>query len=854
MYGTVLNVTNNANLRLGYGALTWVFQPLGGGPAITATGALTNINNQYSYILRIPCETQVPGFAASSNTIQLSGTPITYNRSQVLWNTNLLAFVQPLLTNTTFSATDRGRIERVDLTVSLPMVIDFNGLPVDWELTYFGRTGIDPNADPDGDGMSNLAEYMAGTDPNDPASALSFTEIAPLKGGIQLKWESAGYKSYALQRSPNPSGNYIDIQTGIAATAPTNTWLDATALGLGPFYYRLRLRALSHNEPASMSIRRRLAVYAAALCGCTLSASAQWMTQTLNLRQGWNAVFLEVQPNPPDCDTVFAGQPIESVWFWNQRFSTVQYIADPNSLLPGQRDWLTYLPANSTNRATANLFTLLGGHAYLIKATAAASLTLRGQPLIRNPDWLADSFNLAGFYVSSNSPPTFQSLFAPSSAHAGQPVFRLNASGSWVQVVSPSTTTLAQGESFWVRCAGASGYPGFLKITFERGRTLDYGRTLIEQTLRIKNTSSNATTFTIKPLASGIPPNPGFSALAGPVPLSYWRMNFTSNQVGWVNLPAQLNSPSISPGAEWALRLAVRRADMNAFSLPAGYTDALYQTLLEVTDTLGSHALVPVSASGLRLFAPSPLAAGGLRPNDSVPPDPHAGLWVGSVVLSNVNQAAISSVPVPTASQFQFRLILHVDSSGDTRLLQKVILAWTNGVYTTNQQGFRQAISPGRFALITDESLLSRFSGSSLRDGTVSGRRFSSAAFGFRDPILVSRTGQFCDPRATFSCTVPLGFDDALNPFKHRYHPDHNNLDDRYAVSVRECPDVTRQISFQFSAQDPENTTLAGWGDNQLGGIYNEVITGLHKNPVTTQGIFRLYRASTVDVLNDVSF
>ncbi len=592
----------------------------------------------------------------------------------------------------------------------------------------------------------------------------------------------------------------------------------------------------------------------AAIVGVSLSASGQWMDQTLTLRQGWTAVFLEVQPNPQNCDTIFAGLPIESVWSWNSHFSTVQYISDPTSLLPGQPDWLTWLPPGSTNRTAANLFILQGGRPYLIKATTATTLTLHGQPFIRTIDWLANSFNLAGFYVSSNSAPTFQSFFAPSPAHIGQPVFRLNSAGAWAQVVSPSTTTLSRGESFWVYTAGASSYPGFLKITFERGRTLDYGRTLIEQTLRIKNASSNTTAFTIKTLASGNPPNTSFPALAGPVPLSYWLMNFASNQVGWAALPAQLTSASMPPGAEWDLRLAVRRADMNPFTPPAGYSDALYQSLLEVTDTLGSRAVVPVSANGLSSFSTSPLAARSLRTQSTITPDPRAGLWVGNVVLSNVNQAAVSSVPVPTASQFQFRLIVHVDNSGAARLLQKVVLAWTNGIYTTNAQGYLQAASPGHFALITDESFLSQFSGSSLRDGTVSGRRYSSAAFSFRDPVLMNGTGAFGGTNATFSCMIPIGFDDPLNPFKHRYHPDHNNLDDTYTVSVHECPDITRQVSLQFMGQDPENTTLAGWGDNELGGIYSETITGLHKNPVVAQGFFWLYRASTVGVLNNVSF
>jgi hypothetical protein len=44
---------------------------------------------------------------------------------------------------------------------------DNNGLPDLWEQQYFGHTGTDPNADFDGDGISNLQEYRNHSDPTD---------------------------------------------------------------------------------------------------------------------------------------------------------------------------------------------------------------------------------------------------------------------------------------------------------------------------------------------------------------------------------------------------------------------------------------------------------------------------------------------------------------------------------------------------------------------------------------------------------------------------------------------------------------------------------------------------------------
>ena len=55
--------------------------------------------------------------------------------------------------------------QSVNITVALDS--DGNGLPDYWKLQYFGHLGVDPNADADGDSISNLQEYQQSTDPTD---------------------------------------------------------------------------------------------------------------------------------------------------------------------------------------------------------------------------------------------------------------------------------------------------------------------------------------------------------------------------------------------------------------------------------------------------------------------------------------------------------------------------------------------------------------------------------------------------------------------------------------------------------------------------------------------------------------
>jgi hypothetical protein len=141
---------------------------------------------------------------------------------------------------------------------------------------------------------------------------------------------------------------------------------------------------------------------------------AQWRTQHISLVPGWNAVYLEVQPEPRACAEVFQDRPVQSVWKWDRRFSTIQFVVDPATLLPESPDWLLWLPASDPRSFLARLFELQGGQAYLIKVAAGAApftLAVKGRVILPRLDWYPHGLNLVGLPVHPNQPPTFTDFF-----------------------------------------------------------------------------------------------------------------------------------------------------------------------------------------------------------------------------------------------------------------------------------------------------------------------------------------------------------------------------------------------------------------------------------------------------------
>lgn len=118
-----------------------------------------------------------------------------------------------------------------------------------WQIQYFGSTNnpaADPNADPDGDGMSNMAEFLTGTDPTNSASAFRITSIALVGTDLEVDWMMGPGKTNALERSlgdvdGNYSNNFADIFIVTNTVGSVTNYLDLGATNFPARYYRVRL-------------------------------------------------------------------------------------------------------------------------------------------------------------------------------------------------------------------------------------------------------------------------------------------------------------------------------------------------------------------------------------------------------------------------------------------------------------------------------------------------------------------------------------------------------------------------------------------------------------------------------------
>jgi hypothetical protein len=122
--------------------------------------------------------------------------------------------------------------------------VNHNGISDAWEMDYFGSVATNRTqlTDSDHDGMTDYAEFIAGTDPTDAASRFYFTgETIQSNRLVQMQWTVVTNRLYQ-----------VSVSTNLVSWLPVTDWLQAsndptmnytpTNSGDGSHFYRVQVR------------------------------------------------------------------------------------------------------------------------------------------------------------------------------------------------------------------------------------------------------------------------------------------------------------------------------------------------------------------------------------------------------------------------------------------------------------------------------------------------------------------------------------------------------------------------------------------------------------------------------------
>jgi hypothetical protein len=190
------------------------------------------------------------------STLVATGAPPMFYR----WITNGAAYTTTSVPVLVFSNVQRSFLLRASVTnaarpsgigspnagsVQITMLPDFDGDGISdwWETNYFGNVGTTNTAanalvDADGDGRSNLEEYLSGTNPTDPASVLKI--LLDATNGTPFQFIAQSNISYTVQWRSN---------------LITSVWSNLTSISAQPLVRTVEVNAASAPLPPERYIR-----------------------------------------------------------------------------------------------------------------------------------------------------------------------------------------------------------------------------------------------------------------------------------------------------------------------------------------------------------------------------------------------------------------------------------------------------------------------------------------------------------------------------------------------------------------------------------------------------------------------
>ena len=548
------------------------------------------------------------------------------------------------------------------------------------------------------------------------------------------------------------------------------------------------------------------------------SAPAQWITRNYPLVTGWNGIWLEGDASYTTVADLFAAYPaVTEVWRWNPNADQTNFVQTPSEPTTASDEWTVWKRNDSNEQLLSRM---VANSSYLIRSTAAATLSVKQLVVPPTATWLISGANFLGFPSAPGSQTTsaptlsrYLASYPSASTTVLAPTTKIYkyiggelGPGNPLQV-APGTETLEKGKAYWFNVATVGNFTAPVEYEVASSAGLAFGRTQAVMSVGITNRSTTSLTLTVALGASESAPG-SQPAVSGGVPLTQRVFNSSTNSYTETPMGGSF-TVTIAASGRTTLDFGIDRSQMT------GTADAFYASILRFTDSAGlSDVSLPVSGQTAST----------------------AGLWLMNTQVSQVD-STVSGSGSSTPQPFPLLFLAHVDSAGTARLLSE---AFVGKLSTTGNP----------VGICISESRVLGFSASDLKPVRYFASQMPTSITSITG-TSTSITGTMATG-STLSWTIPIAFNDPTNPFVHNYHPDHDNLDAKgqALVAGQESFTINRNCQFTFTSSSPDGNYVAGWGTTMFGGTYLESISGMHKQVLQVRGTFRMQRLSEIAAID----
>jgi hypothetical protein len=485
----------------------------------------------------------------------------------------------------------------------------------------------------------------------------------------------------------------------------------------------------------------------AAIIGSLAAQAEVVVRQDINLRYGWNAVYVEVAPTQSP-DELFASWPVKSVGFYDPAsfLSTRQFAQDWDSRGSSLKPvimWHRDLPELSQVKS------IPAGVVCLVCSTNQENTTvsLVGVPAAPRMTWhitnTNEVYNFVGFSLrhgESIAPADYLEGFPGNFLTGGLHKFtgRNPDEPPSIKSLAYGSDTVSDGDVLLVASDVQSDWSGVLHVSPMEGP--DFGSVLSKVTLNVRNDGSAERTVAVELETSA-----SYGDLELPRAAIYIRdaavalTNAAWAAIGPASTPVA--TKRLAAGETWSLEFGIDRP-----SFDTGAKGRKFGALLRVTDVDGR--------SRMRVEVPLVGETSGATANRTWP----GGLWLADVALNRII-APGDTAETETGGTVKLRLPVHIDEHGTVRLLQRVVTAGDvaeDGTYT-----YRLYAGTAKIPATASQVM-----------------RISAVCLPTEIPVVEATTGSVAlsSPSADIAFAFTVAGDGATSLLRHPLHPQHDGL------------------------------------------------------------------------------